>query len=75
MISPSTEAFDRGTKATWYQETGVSWLWFIDPEAQTLEVYENDAGQFRRRLRLQGEVDVSAPPFDAVAWPLASLWG
>ncbi len=75
VISPRTETFDRGDKANWYQEAGVGWLWFADPEAQTLEVYENDGGQFRQRLRFQGSASVAAPPFDAVAWPLASLWG
>lgn len=44
------------------------------PKPQTLEVYENDGGQFRQRLRFQGSASVAAPPFDAVAWPLASLW-
>jgi Uma2 family endonuclease len=75
VISPGTEVFDRCTKAPWFAAAGVAWLWFVDPEARTLEVYENDAGQFRQRLRYQGEAEVSAPPFDALTWPLASLWG
>jgi len=75
VLSPGTETFDRGTKADWYQEAGVGWLWFVDPEAQTLEVYENDAGQFRQRQRHQGNADVAAAPFEALTWPLSSLWG
>jgi Uma2 family endonuclease len=75
VLSPSTEVFDRGDKATYFQRIGVSWLWFVDPEAQTLEVYENDAGQFRQCQRRQGAVDVAAPPFDALTWPLGALWG
>jgi Uma2 family endonuclease len=75
VISPGTEVFDRSTKADWYQECGVGWLWLVDPEARTLEVYENDAGQFRQRLRFQGETAVRAPPFEEVTWPLSALWG
>ena len=75
VLSPSTEVFDRGDKATYFQRIGVSWLWFADPETQTLEIYENDAGQFRQRQRHRGAADVAAPPFDALTWPLGSLWG
>jgi Uma2 family endonuclease len=75
VLSPSTEVFDRGDKATYFQRIGVPWLWFVDPETQTLEVYENDAGQFRQRQRYQDNVDVAALPFDALTWPLGSLWG
>lgn len=75
VLSPRTEAFDRSAKADWYQQAGVGWLWFVDPEAQLLEVYGNDAGQFRQRHRFQGSVTVVAHPFEALSWPLGSLWG
>jgi hypothetical protein len=75
VISPGTEVFDRGTKAPWFADAGVGWLWFIDPEEKLLEVYENDAGQFRQHHRWQGSADVKAQPFDAVSWPLDALWG
>jgi Uma2 family endonuclease len=74
VLSPGTEVFDRSTKADWFQEAGVSWLWFIDPETHTLEVYENERGQFRQRHRLQGDAEVCAPPFSAFSWSLGSLW-
>lgn len=75
MLSPGTEVFDRGTKAPWFAAAGVPWLWFVDPEAHTLEVYQNDAGTWRPRPRYQGAVDVIAPPFEALTWPLGVLWG
>jgi Uma2 family endonuclease len=74
VLSPRTETFDRGAKAESYAAHGVGWLWFVDPEAKTLEVYANDAGTWRQRLARKGNVEVTAPPFDALAWPLASLW-
>jgi Uma2 family endonuclease len=75
VLSPSTEVFDRGDKATYHQRIRVPWLWFVDPEAQILEVFENDAGHFRQRQRFQGALDVAARPFDALTWPLGALWG
>jgi len=75
VLSPSTETFDRGVKATWYASVGIGWLWFVDPEGQTLEVYRNDAGAWRPAGSWQGSVDVAAPPFEALSWPLGSLWG
>jgi Uma2 family endonuclease len=74
VLSPSTETFDRGTKADSYTRHGVEWLWFIDPEERFLEVFQQDQG-WRLHKRWQGNIDVSAPPFDAVTWPLGALWG
>jgi len=75
ILSPRTEAFDRGEKATWFLQIGVRWLWFITPEERLLEVYESDAGAWRQRHRFTGSADVAAPPFRALTWPLGSLWG
>ena len=75
VLSPSTETFDRGQKATWYASVGVGWLWFVDPEARTLEVYQNDAELWRPVGRWQGEGQVTAPPFEAAGWSLVGLWG
>jgi Uma2 family endonuclease len=75
VLSPGTETFDRGVKATWYASVGVTWLWVVDPEARTLEVFRNDAGAWRPEGRWQGEAEVKAAPFEALTWPLGSLWG
>lgn len=75
VLSPSTEAFDRGTKAEGLARAGVAWLWFVDPEARSLEVYRNDAGTWRPAGTWRGEAEVSAQPFEALTWPLSALWG
>jgi Uma2 family endonuclease len=74
VLSPGTETFDRGVKATWYASVGVAWLWIVDPEVKTLEVFRNDAGAWRPEGGWQGDGDVAARPFDVYPWPLASLW-
>lgn len=75
VLSPSTEAFDRNLKADALAAHGVDWLWFIDPETRTLEAYRRDDKVWRLLGRWQGEVDVTAGPFDALSWPLSVLWG
>jgi Uma2 family endonuclease len=75
VLSPRTETFDRGGKAGWYAAAGVDWLWFVDPEARTLEAYKRDGTAWRPIGTWRGDADVAAPPFDAVTWPLAALWG
>lgn len=39
VLSPATEARDRGYKRTLYARHGVKEYWLVDPEKQTLEVY------------------------------------
>ncbi|RYZ34096.1 MAG: Uma2 family endonuclease [Myxococcaceae bacterium] len=76
VLFPRTEAFDRGGKAAWYARSGVDHMWFVDPTARTLEVYRNDAGTWRPvPPTWRGAVVVSAPPFEALKWSLARLWG
>ena len=75
VLSPSTEAFDRGIKAEGLARAGVPWLWFVDPEARSLEVYRNDAGTWRPAGTWRGEAEVSAQPFETLSWPLSALWG
>lgn len=45
ILSPSTEALDRGYKKALYARRGVSEYWIVDPKSQTIEVYSlSDAG-------------------------------
>jgi Uma2 family endonuclease len=75
VLSPGTEVFDRGTKATAFARAGVAWLWFVDPEARTLEVYRNDAGAWRPEASTwSGETLINAPPIEELSWPLGVLW-
>ncbi len=39
ILSPATEARDRGYKRTLYARHGVKEYWLVDPEKQTLEMY------------------------------------
>lgn len=74
VLSPSTEAFDRNLKADALAGHGVDWLWFIDPEERMLEVYRRDGKAWRPENQWQGIGEVTASPFDEIAWPLGTLW-
>lgn len=74
VLSPRTAALDRGDKRRIYAESSVRHLWFIDPEAKTLEVLGLDGGSYRVLEVFSGEQSVRAVPFDAIELELGALW-
>lgn len=74
VLSPSTASLDRGDKRKVYQAFGVRHLWFVDPEARTLETFELDASNYRLVDVFSDDARVRAPPFDAIELELAALW-
>ncbi len=74
VLSPSTASVDRVAKSRVYARAGVSWLWFIDPVARTLEASRLDQGQW---VQLGAWADLETPrvpPFDAIELQLEALW-
>ncbi len=74
VLSRSTTALDRGEKLDAYAREGVGHVWFVDPEAQTLEVLRLDGATFRIVQHGDGPHVVRAEPFDAIELDLALLW-
>ncbi|WP_457674652.1 Uma2 family endonuclease [Thiolapillus sp.] len=74
VLSPSTASIDRSQKMPVYAEFGVRWIWLIDPDIKTLEAYELRDGQWLLLKTLSDDAEVALPPFDAVPFPLATLW-
>ncbi|HEX2834573.1 MAG TPA: Uma2 family endonuclease [Thermoanaerobaculia bacterium] len=75
IVSPSSGRRDRMEKMPIYGRADVGHLWLLDPEQQTLEVYENSAQGWRR---LDVPIDppvVRVPPFDAIEMDLTLIWG
>jgi Uma2 family endonuclease len=48
VLSPSTEANDRGVKFDDYARSGVCEYWLVDPNAETVEIYVGANGAFER---------------------------
>jgi Uma2 family endonuclease len=74
IISPSTEAEDRGEKMTIYARENVAHAWLIDPSVRTLEIFRLDGETWRMVKTWHGDVKVRAEPFDAVELDLTVLW-
>jgi Uma2 family endonuclease len=74
VLSPSTEALDRGKKLRVYARESVPHVWLVDPLRQTLEVLELESSKWSLASNHQGGVTVRAAPFEAVELPLGALW-
>jgi Uma2 family endonuclease len=73
MLSPTTARTDRALKLPRYAAAGVVHCWLPDPDARTLEAYENAAGRWVLLGAWGGDDAPRVPPFDAIALPLANL--
>ena len=74
VLSPGTARIDRVVKMPLYAEQGVEWLWLVDPDQQTLEVYRLLEGHWLLEQTAQQDDEVNAPPFVEHRFSLADLW-
>jgi Uma2 family endonuclease len=74
VLSPGTRQFDLTEKRRLYGIEGVEYLWFVDPNARTLEAFANKSGDWMLVTALKDDDAVSVPPFDAIEFPLSALW-
>lgn len=75
IVSPSTAKRDRAVKLPLYAKYGVGHAWLVDPAAQTLEAFELRENRWTLIAALKDDDRVAVPPFDAVEFGLADLWG
>ncbi|MEM6550279.1 MAG: Uma2 family endonuclease [Pseudomonadota bacterium] len=74
VLSPSTRQFDVTEKRARYYTAGVGHLWLVDPAARTLEVFASAETGWHLVAALKDDEPVCQVPFDAVEFPLGSLW-
>lgn len=74
VLSPSSASLDRGEKLKVWRAFEVAHVWFVDPEACTLEILEKDAHGYRVFDVFSGTNPVRAVPFDAIELELGALW-
>jgi len=74
VLSPSTMRLDKMEKRAAYAAMGVTWLWHVDPVAQTLEAFTLRDGQWLLTHARAGDDTCDVPPFDAVPFGLGALW-
>ncbi len=73
ILSPSTEARDRGAKRRIYAAHGLAHYWLLSVTERQLEVYELHDGKFVLFETFEDGAEVNAPPFSAVPFPLSDL--
>jgi Uma2 family endonuclease len=78
VLSPNTVGVDRVKKLGVYLSEGVRHVWFVDPDARTLEVLrregDGEAARYVLAQTFHGDDAVRAEPFDALALELGVLW-
>lgn len=74
IVSPSTRRLDRGSKRDAYAETGVAHLWLLDPIERLLEAFTLVDGRWTLVAAVTSGGTVTAPPFDAISFPLDGLF-
>ncbi|MFL6234426.1 MAG: class I SAM-dependent methyltransferase, partial [Thermoanaerobaculia bacterium] len=50
VLSPASRWIDRGPRKELYRRTGVRHLWLLDPEVESVEIYELDGPDYRLSL-------------------------
>ena len=74
VLSPATARRDRLTKLDLYHQAGIGWAWLVDPDAETIEVYERAEGGWLRVQTASGDTAAALAPFEAVPLELSALW-
>lgn len=75
ILSPATAKKDRTQKLPVYARYKVAYAWLLDPVARTLEAFLLREEGWLLIATLKDEDPVSVPPFDAINFSLAELWG
>ena len=74
VLSPSTEAIDRGEKLPVYARERVAHVWLADPSIRTLEVFRLDGDTYRLLATYRDNARARIEPFDAIELELTALW-
>jgi Uma2 family endonuclease len=61
ILSPSTEATDRGRKMQMFARYRVPEYWIVDPVEETIEVHRLEAGSYLLVQRVSGDDKVPSP--------------
>jgi Uma2 family endonuclease len=74
VLSPSTQALDRGRKLGVYASFGVGHVWLVAPEARLIEVLRLDGETYRIVQNAVGDDAARLEPFEAIALEVGVLW-
>lgn len=74
VLSPGTARDDRTVKLPLYAQSGIGWIWLVDPELRTVEVFKTIEGGLPALAAVARDEDTpTLPPFDS-PMGLAGWW-
>lgn len=74
VLSPATEAQDRGAKLQLYARSGIAHYWLVDPDGRRLEAYELAGTAYRLAIEATGSSAFAPGLFPGLTLPLDALW-
>lgn len=74
VLSPSTRTLDQTAKLPVYAREGVRHVWWVDPDARTLEVLRLEGSHYRLLATHTGPARLRAEPFESLEWAPSLLW-
>lgn len=74
ILSPSTRGYDQLVKRPFYARHGVTWLWYIDPEARTIVASRLESGRWMELGVWGDDQKARIEPFDLVELELSAWW-
>jgi Uma2 family endonuclease len=74
ILSPTTEAFDRGEKLGAYGAMGVGWVWLVEVDQGRVETYVNVRGQMQKGPTFSSLETITGDPFGPTPLPAAQLF-
>jgi Uma2 family endonuclease len=74
ILSPSTEATDRGRKMQMFARYGVPEYWIVDPAQEVLEVLRLEAGSYVLAQRAAGDAAVESAVVPGTALRAGSIF-
>ena len=74
ILSPATEARDRGPKMKAYARFGVGECWIVDPSTQVIEVYRLAAGCFQLAKMCAKDDTIETPLLPGFLLPVGSIF-
>jgi Uma2 family endonuclease len=74
VLSPSTDARDRGVKQALYARYGVPFYWIVDPEARTVQALRLGGDSYDASARLDETTPAALPPLIHLTLDPAAVW-
>lgn len=74
ILSPSTRARDLGAKLRLYARFGVRVYWVVDPEAETVAVFEPSGGGYEQKAVLRRSDTLACGLFPGIEMPVARVF-